>query len=73
MYREQRDEYIQKLHEAIELKCDYRQKYTSYDVILRTLASQYSPLKNTSSIDNKVNSLLSLEDEETTSLPGNQH
>lgn len=63
-YYEQIDEYTERYNTALELYCDYRKKYTDYDVILRTLASQNSPLKNTASIDNKINSLLSLEDEQ---------
>lgn len=63
MYYEQIDNLIKQYNEQLEIKADARKEYKKCSVILRRLASEYSPLKNTASIDNKINSLLSLNDE----------
>lgn len=64
MYYEQIDELKTEYNNQLEIKADARLEFTKYYVILSRLASQLSPLKNTASIDNKINSLLALEDEE---------
>jgi hypothetical protein len=58
------DELKQQYNTQLEIKADARLTYTKYLVILSTLASQLSTLKNTASLDNKINSLLSLNDEQ---------
>lgn len=64
MYYEQIDELKSEYNNQLEIKADARLEFTKYYVILSQLASRLSPLKNTASIDNKINSLLALEDEE---------
>lgn len=64
MYYEQIDSLIKEYNEQLELKADSRKEFKKCSVILRTLASEYSPLKSSASIDNKINSLLSLSNEQ---------
>ena len=59
MYYESIDNLIKEYNEQLELKADSRKEFKKCLVILRTLASEYSPLKSSASIDNKINSLLS--------------
>lgn len=66
-YYEQIDDLKQQYNEQLEIKADSRMEFTKLFVILSTLASELSPLKNTASIDNKINSLLALDDEEMAS------
>ena len=62
MYYEQIDELKNEYNIQLEIKADARLEFTKCYVILSQLASRLSPLKNTASIDNKINSLLSLGD-----------
>ena len=64
MYYEQIDELKEQYNTQLEIKADGRRESTKYFVILSTIASELSPLRDTASIDNKINSLLSLKDEE---------
>lgn len=64
MYYEQIDELKESYNAQLEVKADARLEFTKCYVILSQLASRLSPLKNTASIDNKINSLLALDDEE---------
>jgi hypothetical protein len=67
LYYQEIDELKTEYNNQLEIKADARLAYTKYLVILSTLASQLSPLKNTASLDNKINSLLSLNDSEKAS------
>ena len=64
MYYDDITTLIDQYNETLEIKSDYRLEYIKNLVILKRLASQLSPLKDTASIDNKINSLLAIKDEE---------
>lgn len=63
MYQEQIDEFTSLWFIELEKKADARLEYTKSLVLLKTMASKFSILKNTASVENKINSLLCLDDE----------
>lgn len=64
MYREDIYELIDQYNEQLEIKADARTEYQKALCILKVLAAKSSPLKSSASIDNKINSLLALDDKE---------
>ena len=71
MYYDEIDALKEEYNTQLEIKADARLEFTKNYVILSKLASQLSPLKNTACVENKINSLLSLEDEEMREIATN--
>lgn len=63
MLNEQIKELLDQWHVELEKKSDARLEYTKSLIFLKVLASKLSPLKNSASVENKINSLLCMTDD----------